>query len=339
MQRTLVIGDVHGCHDELLELLDRAAVSSEDRVVSVGDLVDRGPQPAEVVAWFRARPGAVVLMGNHERKHVRSVFSYGQEITRLQLGVAYADAVGWMKTLPYYWEIPEIRVVHAAMIPGIPLAAQAETVLCGATAGEAIVKQAIPEGFWHERYDEAVPIAFGHHVTGAEPFVREGKVYGLDTGACHGLRLTALSVPDLRLYSVPARTDHWRETARAWQLPILRSRAWATMAWRKIEETLIERADDRVDTTSASVNAYLEAVRAWSQAVRALMPRLVERAAVVAASIAPEGFAQHPAKALLYLSQRGRLSLADVEARCPNPESTLRLAEKLALAELPEPLT
>ena len=58
MQRTLIIGDIHGCHDELMELFDRAALASEDRVVSVGDLVDRGPRPAEVVAWFRARAGA-----------------------------------------------------------------------------------------------------------------------------------------------------------------------------------------------------------------------------------------------------------------------------------------
>jgi len=49
MQNTLIIGDIHGCHAELLDLLDRAAIGDGDLVVSVGDLVDRGPEPGEVV--------------------------------------------------------------------------------------------------------------------------------------------------------------------------------------------------------------------------------------------------------------------------------------------------
>lgn len=81
--RTLIVGDIHGCYRELLELFDNAALGADDIVVSVGDLVDRGPDPAAVVRWFRAREHAVVLMGNHERKHVRQVFSYSQEITRV----------------------------------------------------------------------------------------------------------------------------------------------------------------------------------------------------------------------------------------------------------------
>src|ERR1700704_1636193 len=98
--RTLIIGDIHGCFDELRELFDVAALATDDLVVSVGDLVDRGSDPGSVVAWFRARPGAIVLMGNHERKHVRSTFSYSQEVTRLQLGDVYAENVEWMRGLP-----------------------------------------------------------------------------------------------------------------------------------------------------------------------------------------------------------------------------------------------
>ena len=43
MTRTLIIGDIHGCYDELRDLLEVAAVAADDVVVSVGDLVDRGP--------------------------------------------------------------------------------------------------------------------------------------------------------------------------------------------------------------------------------------------------------------------------------------------------------
>ncbi|WP_448332383.1 metallophosphoesterase [Streptomyces sp. DSM 41534] len=97
MRRTIIIGDIHGCFDELLELLDEVDIQPDDLLVSVGDLVDRGPAPGAVVRLFRERPNSVVVMGNHERKHVREIFSYAQEITRLQLGDHYAETVEWMR--------------------------------------------------------------------------------------------------------------------------------------------------------------------------------------------------------------------------------------------------
>ena len=122
MQKTLIIGDIHGCHAELLELLAKAGIGDEDLVVSVGDLVDRGPEPGEVVDWFRARENSVVICGNHERKHVRGVLSYSQQITRLQIGARYEEQVRWMAGLPYHWEREDVRVVHWGLFPGVPLA-------------------------------------------------------------------------------------------------------------------------------------------------------------------------------------------------------------------------
>ena len=327
MTRTIIIGDIHGCYVELLALLDRAAVTSDDLVVSVGDLVDRGPEPAEVVRWFRGRPGSVVLMGNHERKHVRGIYSYSQEVTRAQIGASYADDVAWMTTLPYYYETPEIRVVHAALIPGRPLAEQPEDILCGSTSGEAKLKKLVPDGWWHEHYDEAVPVVFGHHVTGAEPLVREGKIYGIDTGACHGLRLTALSVPDFTLYSVPARADHWETVAHTFQVPVLRTRPWSTMSWAKLEAAVAEHRDDAAPETAS----YLRAIAAWADAIRALVPTFVARVAELAGTLDAAATEAHPAKRLLFMYRRGRLDLAAVEARCGTPALTLALAANLGL--------
>ncbi len=334
MTRTLIIGDIHGCYDELRDLLEVAAVAADDVVVSVGDLVDRGPRPREVVAWFRARPGAVVLMGNHERKHVRAVFSYSQEVTRLQCGDGYADAVAWMRGLPYYLELPEVRVVHAAMIPGVPLAHQDPAVLAGTTAGEAILRAAIPHGWWHERYADPVPVAFGHHVVGDRPLVREGAIYGLDTGACHGGRLTALSVPDFRIYAVPARDDHWKTSARAYQVPVLRTRAWAAMGWAKLDEAIAARREH----PAPDADAYLDAVGAWAAAIRALIPGLASRVSALDQALRaahgagyPAIAAAHPARPLLFKLARGRLTREDVQVRCGSPAATLALAAKLGV--------
>jgi serine/threonine protein phosphatase 1 len=222
--RTLVIGDIHGCHEELIELLDRAALSSADTLVSIGDLVDRGPGSVEVVRLFRSRPGAIALMGNHERKHVRGILSYSQEITRLQFGEEYDDLCRWMTSLPYYLETDSASIVHAAMVPGLPLARQREEVLCGSTSGERELTRLFGERPWYESYADGELIVFGHRVVGPEPLVHDGRVFGIDTGACHGMRLTALSLPDLTFHSVAAREDHWTRQKQIWREPVLRSR-------------------------------------------------------------------------------------------------------------------
>ena len=46
--RTIVVGDIHGCYDELMALLEKVDVRDHDRVVSVGDLIVKGPKSREV---------------------------------------------------------------------------------------------------------------------------------------------------------------------------------------------------------------------------------------------------------------------------------------------------
>ena len=70
--QTLVIGDIHGCYEEFQSLLDKAGLTDEDSIVSVGDCVDRGPNTPAVLKFFQEEPDAKLIMGNHERKHVRA---------------------------------------------------------------------------------------------------------------------------------------------------------------------------------------------------------------------------------------------------------------------------
>jgi serine/threonine protein phosphatase 1 len=56
MSRTIVVGDIHGCYDELMELVEKVDLGKDDRVVSVGDLITKGPKSREVLELFMTLP-------------------------------------------------------------------------------------------------------------------------------------------------------------------------------------------------------------------------------------------------------------------------------------------
>lgn len=336
VMNTLIIGDIHGCFDELVELCDRAGIGDGDVVVSVGDVVDRGPQPGEVVDFFRRRPGSVVLMGNHERKHVRGVLSYGQEVTREQLGDRYADDVRWMSTLPYHLERPDVRVVHFGHFPGVALDEVPEDVRAGTTSGEGRLRERYGDRPWWEHYDDDVPIVFGHHVVGPEPLVVRDRVFGVDTGACHGLALTGLVLPARRLVSVPAREDHWACVRKRWQVPVLRRQPWPTMTFEQIGKKVGKLRDPELGDES------LDRILGWIESLRATIPSLRDALEGEATRLEAEGgdfgraAAAHPAGAWLLRHRAGRLS--PTHLGCSTPADLVRLARALG-RELPaEPL-
>ncbi|MBX2796815.1 MAG: serine/threonine protein phosphatase [Myxococcales bacterium] len=270
MTRTILIGDIHGCYLELLDLFERVGLTDDDQVLSVGDLVDRGPGSPQVLRWFMEHDNAHAICGNHERKHVRGVFSYSQDIARLQLGSDYAEAVAWMATLPYYVETEQVRVVHGGLIPGTPLADTPEDVLAATTSGTRKLEQLLGGARWWERYTDEVPVVFGHHVVGEEPLVVDDRVFGIDTGACHGMRLTALVLPSFELVSVPARADHWAEVRTQWQLPVLRDIAWPEQSFASIRRKL----ERNRRATDPDVRRFLAEIEAWSQELRDAVPTL-----------------------------------------------------------------
>ncbi len=338
MRRHIVIGDIHGCFAELQALLSQLAASPDDVIVSVGDLVDRGPEPAEVVRFFRARPNTVVLAGNHERKHVRGVLSYAQEITRLQLGAEYDEIVRWMGTLPYYLELDDAIVVHAALLPGVPLAEQKHEVLCGSTAGEHELKRQLGDRPWHELWDGDKPVIFGHHVV-EEPLIRPGKIYGIDTGACHGGRLTAVTLPDLGVHSVPARADHWTHAKRRWQADVLAARPWRELAWEDLDEQLARAGT----TDEPRARAYAAALRRWRDALHARMLEVLDAIARETAAITSSGrdpaeqARAHPLSKLMFQALGGRLDLRSLRRQCQTPRRLNELSAALGLAPLEPP--
>lgn len=66
--RDFFVGDIHGCLNKLYEALARHQFDhATDRLISVGDLIDRGPHSLEVVREFMVRPNYFAVRGNHEQ--------------------------------------------------------------------------------------------------------------------------------------------------------------------------------------------------------------------------------------------------------------------------------
>lgn len=133
-----VIGDIHGCYDELCGLLDKIykhADGKPHKLIFVGDYVDRGPDSKNVVHQIMEleKAGAVALMGNHEDMILSGELMYATQTLVSFNGTVHDPmpewALNWMKSLPKYYEDDTIIVAHAGMQPGIPMNEQKDTFL------------------------------------------------------------------------------------------------------------------------------------------------------------------------------------------------------------------
>lgn len=327
MKRTLIIGDIHGCIDELNDL---CALVGPDHVVSVGDMVDRGPDSQAVWRFFRERDDATAILGNHEQKclrwHTEDLKpALSQRITRAQHGEpAWDEACRWFATLPRWLELPECTVVHGFWKPGAAVQDQHASVVTGTMSGQKRV-----EGLgrpWYELYDGPKPLVVGHAIyDGERALVHRDRVYGVDTGCVHGMRLTGLVVPDFRLFSVPARRDWWTHVRR--QHPALRFAAIepAKLVWEDAESTLESlrrdpRGQDKVQDLERLLREALAAERA--------LLRAVEEEHAAAEAALPAGYdAQAYARAirgsrikeLLHRRRTGGFTRADLRAKWTRP--------------------
>jgi hypothetical protein len=209
--RTIIIGDVHGCLDELLTLVSRCGYAAGDRLILVGDLVAKGPDSLGVVAWARETRVEAVL-GNHE-DHVlrarRDLASAKPKHRRLAEALGPEDAA-WLEALPLSLAAGELEgkplvVVHAGLMPGVALAAQARDHLLNlrSVRADGSPSKAIEGDPWASRWSGPERIVFGHDsLRGLQEYP---WAIGLDTGCVYGRRLTALLLPERRFVSVSAR--------------------------------------------------------------------------------------------------------------------------------------
>jgi serine/threonine protein phosphatase 1 len=265
--QTLVIGDIHGCYDKLHALLDKAALTEGDAIVSVGDCVDRGPDTPAVLAFFQKTPDAILIMGNHERKHVRAgrhevKLAQSQMISRVQFGETYPDALAFMSTLPLYLDLPDALVVHGYVEPGLPLLQQRSTVLCGTMGGDKHLRTAYDRP-WYELYDGEKPLLVGHHNYSDtdQPFVYRDRVFGLDTDCVTGRMLTGLLLPSFKFVSVPSRTNQWAQVRQRYseETKASHKQTIAAVAWNDIDEKTLFHLFGKVEEKANAIMLDLRA--------------------------------------------------------------------------------
>jgi hypothetical protein len=202
--RTIVIGDVHGCYDELQDLLRAVKVRPDDRLISVGDLICKGPDSAGVIAWAKAQSNLDCVVGNHElrflncrRRGVIPNIKPSDLATYQQFGAGYEDAMRYIARWPLTLSGEGFMVVHAGFDPREGLEWQSDVQL---TTMRRLKDTEEP---WYERYADSRLVVFGHWAR-PEAVVRRNAI-GLDTGCVYGGALTAVILPERRLVSVPAR--------------------------------------------------------------------------------------------------------------------------------------
>lgn len=332
MAKTYVIGDIHGCYDEFIELTQQMGVTDDDLIVSLGDIVDRGNKSLELYQYFKNRRNAVVLMGNHERKHLKGVLNYSQEIVKVQFGNTYEEFLEWIRSLPYYYATNDALIVHAFFEHDKPIEEQKEEVLAGTTSGSRYLEEKYPDGeYWTDHYEGTKPIIYGHHVVGDTPKVLN-NTYGIDTGACHAGKLTAIELPGFKVHQIQVTTDHWKEEQAKWQIPVLEAKNWEAM---KIAQ--VHRQIDKLDYKQApEIRAFLYRQRTWITSIEQLIEPVQSRLEALVSELEEkhgESFNKEVAKlrfkTFLFKARAGNLSLDDLRKVLDTPQKVIDLATQL----------
>lgn len=211
--RTIIVGDVHGCREELAELLKVLKVKDPDRVICVGDIVAKGPDSRGAIQLLRD-VGADAVRGNHDAHVLR--FREGGPDVRRPLKPEHQEVLDtlrpadwrWLEALPLFIRLPEhdAVVVHAGLVPGIAVEDQdPETLLTvrSITSEGAPTKRLEGGEPWARLWKGPEHVYFGHDaVRGLQ---RERFATGLDSGCVYGNQLTACVLPSAKLVQVPAK--------------------------------------------------------------------------------------------------------------------------------------
>ncbi|NOK08670.1 AAA family ATPase [Corallococcus exercitus] len=242
-----IIGDIHGCFDELKALLTELGYTVAPRaggapgydvgtpagrkVVFLGDLVDRGPGVTDVlrlVMGMVEAGTALCVPGNHEIKLLKKLrgkdvrVARGLAMTLEQLereppGFSQAVADFIEARSPHYvLDDGHLVVAHAGLkerMHGRDTPEVRDFALYGETTGEADAYGLPVRADWAQQYQGHATVVYGHTSVPEAEWVN--NTVCLDTGCVFGGKLTALRYPERQLVSVPAQREYWKSRSHA----------------------------------------------------------------------------------------------------------------------------
>lgn len=241
-----IIGDIHGCYEETIELLQKLGYSitavenngknfgitvshPENRqVIFLGDLVDRGPNsPAVLKLVMSMVHGGIAFCvpGNHEMKLQKKLngknvsINHGLAETLEQLNQETPEFIAEVKEFlyslisHYVFDRGNLVVAHAGLkeeMQGRGSAAVRAFCLYGETTGE-IDEFGLPVRYnWASEYRGKAKIVYGHTPVPEAQWLN--KTIDIDTGCVFGGKLTALRYPESELVSVAAKKVYYEPT-------------------------------------------------------------------------------------------------------------------------------
>jgi serine/threonine protein phosphatase 1 len=216
-----VVGDIHGCLDELVCLIDQLPLQQSDRLIFLGDYIDRGPNSKGVVSYLiklqaQSNQELIFLKGNHEDMFLAYVglpgqygdmFLYnGGRATLESYGISPvsvpsqdtlpripSDHIEFLNHLqPYYLEEPYL-CVHAGVNPLKPLENQTQDELLW-----------IRNEFIDNPHKLPYTVIFGHTPQKEILFHLPYKI-GLDTGLVYGNKLSCVELGEKVVYQIGRR--------------------------------------------------------------------------------------------------------------------------------------
>ncbi len=215
--RTIAVGDIHGCVAEFETLLGKLALTKHDRLILLGDLVNRGPDSAGVIKLAREYAHRS-LLGNHELRLLN--FRRTGDPSHLKKAdyetLKQLDANDWayLAAMPLTFHAPEFDTVfvHAGFLPGRPWRAQPARVVTRIQVvgpdGEPHKRSEFPAApHWSEMWIGPPFVIYGH-TPRREPAVEKWSL-GIDTACVMGGTLTASVLPGRTLVQVQAREKYF----------------------------------------------------------------------------------------------------------------------------------
>ncbi|ESO12573.1 hypothetical protein HELRODRAFT_187914 [Helobdella robusta] len=222
-RKLFVVGDVHGCFDELQELLKMSNISCRTHLVILcGDVINKGPKSLETLRYIQSHKDCVFsVRGNHEQELNRFLnegmpYSYNIEsiknLSTMDAKYKWAtklakEDICFLSRLPYTINLPSFNVliVHAGLKPEVPINNQSQTTMVFATTletnfsnrslGKQIkrhLNKSIPRQTWASLWTGPQLVIFGHD--SSRGLQKHKFAIGLDTGCVYGKKLTGVEI-------------------------------------------------------------------------------------------------------------------------------------------------